>query len=237
MKGFASWAHNASWFTLGIVFASILLFGVVAVQAATTISTNISTGGTLGVTGLSTLTAGYVSAASSTVTGGAFTVTDNTSLQRASTTQITATGNVWFNGFATTTASNGNFATQGTLSITGLSTLVAGFVSQASSTVAGAFTTNGANQFDSTVNASSTLQVTGATRIYGDVTLDGGSGALTLTTSNTATSTLSVGCIQMNATSTASPGKLTLVSNLGTASTTGANGLYFVPVWTFGTCP
>jgi hypothetical protein len=38
--------------------------------AATTISTSISTGGTLSVTGVSTLTGGYVSTASSTVVGG-----------------------------------------------------------------------------------------------------------------------------------------------------------------------
>lgn len=66
MKGFTNWAYNASWFTLGIVVASILLFGVVAVQAATTISTNITTGGTLDVSGLSSL-AGFQSTASSSV--------------------------------------------------------------------------------------------------------------------------------------------------------------------------
>lgn len=48
--------------------------GATLVGAATTISTNVSTGGTLGVTGLSTLTAGFVSQASSTVVG-AFTTT------------------------------------------------------------------------------------------------------------------------------------------------------------------
>jgi hypothetical protein len=63
----------------------------------------------------------------------------------------------------------------------------------------------------------------------GDVT----AGDVTLTTSNTATSTLIVGCIQMYATSTASPGYLTFTS----ASTTGATGTSFLPSWTFGTCP
>lgn len=166
------------------------LFVVAFVEASTTITTNIATGGTLGVEGLSTL-AGFQSTASSSVSAA--------------------------------------------FRVTGLETQVAGFVSQSSSTVAAAFTTNGATRFESTVNASSTLQATGDVRFYGDGIVDGGT--LTLTHTNAATSTLVVGCIQMYATSTASPGKLTLVSNLGTASTTGANGLYFIPVWTFGTCP
>lgn len=44
-------------------------------------------------------------------------------LGNASTSQITTTGNLWVNGFATTTASNGNFATLGTLTAVGKSTL------------------------------------------------------------------------------------------------------------------
>ena len=41
----------------------------------------------------------------------------------ASTTHITTTGNLWVNGYATTTATNGNFATLGTLTAVGLTTL------------------------------------------------------------------------------------------------------------------
>src|SRR3989338_1655545 len=44
-------------------------------------------------------------------------------LGNASTTQLTASGNLWVNGFATTTATNGNFATLGTLTAVGLTTL------------------------------------------------------------------------------------------------------------------
>lgn len=68
-----------------------------------------------------------------------------------------------------------------------------------------------------------------------DLVVDGGSA--TLTTSNTATSTLIVGCIQTYATSTATPVKIQPTSNIGTASTTGANGKYFVTAWQYGTCP
>ena len=55
MKAVFSILRNASWFSLGIAVASILLFGSVVVHAATTINTDISTGGTLTVTGQSTL--------------------------------------------------------------------------------------------------------------------------------------------------------------------------------------
>ena len=68
------------------------------------------------------------------------------------------------------------------------------------------------------------------TTVAGPLTVRGWT---TITTSNTATSTLIVGCIQMYATSTDSPGKLEFT----TASTTGATGASFIPSWTFGTCP
>lgn len=59
---------------------------------------------------------------------------------------------------AVTTIST-NVVTEGTLSVTGLSTLTAGYVSQASSTVVGAFTATGA------ATLGSTLGVTGATTL------------------------------------------------------------------------
>jgi len=296
MKGFTDWAYNASWFTLGIAFASILLFGVVAVQAATTISANISTGGTLAVTGASTLTGlataegGFISQASSTVTGGAFTVTGNTSLQQASSTNQTLSGNLWVNGNATTTSA-GAISTQSTLGVTGLSTLTGGFVSQASSTVTGgAFTVTGntslqqasstnqtlsgnlwvngnatttsagaistqstlgvtglstltggfVSQASSTVSTgqltvvgavvgSSTLQVTGATRVYGGLT-NSSSGTSTLTLSSTAAT--QGFCIQAAATSSATPVYFVATT---TGQGTGFGGVMLVG--NFGTCP
>src|SRR5579864_8456819 len=59
--------------TLSSIILSVLVVSAIA-SAATTISTNISTGGTLAVTGASTLTGGFLSTASSTVVGN-FTVT------------------------------------------------------------------------------------------------------------------------------------------------------------------
>lgn len=69
----------------------------------------------------------------------------------------------------------------------------------------------------------------------GDLTVGGGN--VNFTTSNTATSSLIVGCIQTYATSTATPVIFQPTSNIGTASTTGANGLYFVASWKYGSCP
>ena len=70
MKKVISWAQNASWFSLGVAVAGVLLAGTVAVQAATTISTNISTAGTVTATGdvntVGDFNAGGTIAASST---------------------------------------------------------------------------------------------------------------------------------------------------------------------------
>lgn len=69
----------------------------------------------------------------------------------------------------------------------------------------------------------------------GDVTASGGT--INISTSNTATSTLVVGCIQTTATSTASPVKL-VVTAISTTTTTFGNGTTgFAVVAAFGTCP
>ncbi|MDO8522493.1 MAG: hypothetical protein Q7S08_04425, partial [bacterium] len=107
------------------IAATIAFFLVVSiVQATTTISTDITTGGALSVGTTATLT-GAVAA------GSTLSVTGATTLANASTTQISASGISWLNGnvnfggFATTTALTGAFATRGaiaassTLQVTG----------------------------------------------------------------------------------------------------------------------
>lgn len=69
----------------------------------------------------------------------------------------------------------------------------------------------------------STLTVTGAAAITGNATVSGRT--LTVTTSNTSTSTLVVGCVQMYATSTATAMKLQPTTTPGIA------------LWQYGTCP
>lgn len=60
---------------------------------------------------------------------------------------------------------------------------------------------------------------------------------LILTTTNSATSTTQVGCIQMTATSTASPIKLVPVATATTTTTFGYGTTGFIMVGVFGTCP
>lgn len=65
----------------------------------------------------------------------------------------------------------------------------------------------------------------------GDATIFGGN--LTVTTSNTATSTIIVGCFQSYATSTATALKLMFTAS----STAPTNGSGIIPVISYGTCP
>lgn len=91
-----------------LISVALVMFAVLGTaSAATTISTNISTGGTLSVAGQS-------------------------SLGNASTTHISTTGSIWVNGLATTTGSTGAFTTQGALTIYGLSNVIGGIRSQPS---------------------------------------------------------------------------------------------------------
>jgi hypothetical protein len=73
MRGVKIFIRNANWFSMSVAVVAGVFLVTLFANASSTISTDISTGGVLGVTGLSTLTGGYVSQASSTVSGGAFT--------------------------------------------------------------------------------------------------------------------------------------------------------------------
>lgn len=75
------------------------------------------------------------------------------------------------------------------------------------------------------------ITTSGALSTTGDSTVSGGT--FTVTTANTATSTLIVGCVQSYATSTATAMKLQF-----TASTTApTNGSGIIPVISYGACP
>lgn len=73
-----------------------------------------------------------------------------------------------------------------------------------------------------------TLTVTGASTLGGN---------LTITSSNTATSTASVGCVQTSATSTATPVKLVLGKVGSSATTTLYNTSSGAVYWAYGNCP
>ncbi len=61
-------------------------------------------------------------------------------------------------------------------------------------------------------------------------------GGITVTTTNTATSTTSVGCVQTTATSTATPIKLSYATYPNATTTYSGTSSGFV-TWTFGSCP
>jgi hypothetical protein len=100
-------------------------------------------------------------------------------------------------------------------------------------TTAGNITTTAGN-IEATAG---TLTVGGTSVLTGDVTLSGGSGALVITTSNSATSTLQVGCIQTYATSTATAVRLVLSSAASSTATFGAGNAVGGVSWNYGTCP
>src|SRR3989344_3730658 len=209
MKSIVSWIENASWFSLGISVSVVALFGIMWVQAATTISTSVTTGAsvyatsTISVTGLSSLHAGFVSTGSSTIIG-ALNVTDD----------IFATGTVAFTGlssFHSGFVSTGSSTQIGVLNVTsnifgsstvafgGLSSLHAGFVSTGSSTVEGLLTMDNA----STTGNFSNIQV-----------------------ANTATTTAYLGCIQTYGTTTAQKIRLVFYAS----STVGSVATSYNPI-------
>ena len=109
---------------LSVVISTLVsvLFVAASVSAVTTIDLNVNTGGTLTVTGLS-------------------------SLANASTTVMSTSGNFMVGGRATTTASSGNIETQGTITVgssgTAITSMVSGVCGLAATTVAASSTAMG----------------------------------------------------------------------------------------------
>lgn len=83
-------------------------------------------------------------------------------------------------------------------------------------------------------NGDLTLTNGNITLTNGNITNSTAGKTLTLTTSNTATSTLKVGCIQMNATSTATNIRLLFSASATTTISGTAAGTV---AWGYGTCP
>ena len=122
-----------------------------------------------------------------------------------------------FGGTATTTINAaGNITGPGTLSIYGLSTL------QGSAT-----TTD--------------LSVNGVARFGGTATTTiSAAGNITQPTTNSATTTITVGCIQAYATSTATAVRIEFGANAlatSTFRTGGSGGVGGLMAWSYGTCP
>lgn len=148
---------------LSAVLISVF-FVAAAVFGATTISTNISTDGTLTVAGASTLSGALTVAGASTLSGAA---------TLSSTLAVTGDSNV--NGMATTTAATGNFGTEGSIAIATsspaqeLGVVGDGFFGSAATTTLFLDTTSGGG----------CIQMRGATSsvVYRMYISEGGSGA------------------------------------------------------------
>src|SRR3989344_1800155 len=202
------------------VFA--ILFAVGFAQAATTISTNVSTGGTLAVTGVSTLTG-------------------LTSMIQASSTRFSVHDTAYFGGSATSTfastgaltlaaalsGTSGTFST--TLSVTGLATFLAGATTTQMTYLSGD-TFKNATASSTVLSADLTIG-SGATG-SGDLTiLNNGNAAGTI-----ATSTVTVGCINTTATSSATQIKLVFNATATSSGLVAGTNSGFV-LWQYGTCP
>ena len=142
-----------------VLFGALLsvIFIAVSVSAATTISTNITTAGTLNVDGNSTL--------ASVDVGGAYSG-GGSGLTIAATGALTTNGDLDVGGMATTTASTGNIATQGTLTVTGNSVLL-------STDIGGAYSAGGSG---ATVAATGALSINGNLAVNGMATTTASSG-------------------------------------------------------------
>lgn len=95
--------------------------------------------------------------------------------------------------------------------------------------------TNFTNVVAEDVTATDDLAVTDDATITDDLTVSGGS--FTLTTSNTATSSATIGCIQMYATSTATAWRLALSSIASTTALHGGGNADVAVMAQYGTCP
>lgn len=112
-------------------------------------------------------------------------------------------------------------------------TLVANAVTTISTAIvtAGNITTSAGNI---TATAGNIVATAGDLTVGDDATISGGN--LTVTTTNAATSTLEVGCIQMYATSTDTAVNLQFHASSTLADSTNGTGDGLV-VWAYGSCP
>ena len=154
------------YISAGVSVVVSFLFVFLTVYGASTVGSNISTDGTLAITGLATLTGGFVSVASSTAVG---TLQVNGALNATSTVGITGVARL-FGGFTSSASSSvdGAFAVTGSMDVngslrasstvvaTGISRLYGGFTSSASSSVDGAFSVSGNTALDGRLRVGAT---------------------------------------------------------------------------------
>ena len=91
------------------------------------------------------------------------------------------------------------------------------------------------------VDGTTIIDGSGAATLAADATFNGGDGAIVITSSNSATSSVTVGCIETYATSTATTVRLQLGTGNSISTTTSrdasAAATGGVVYWFYGTCP
>lgn len=218
-------SKGQQYFTVGAsILVSFLVVWMLAV-GATTISSNVSTDGTLTASGLTTL--GF-----------------------ASTTSVSLSQNLMVNGMATTTGSSGNIATEGTLTVAGATTLSSTLsVASGLTTLGFASTTSVSLTQNLMVNKKATT--TGSTGNFateGTITSVGNIGVGTTTPSaeisalGAATTTVYItssgsgigGCIELIGTN-GTVYKM-YVGGGETATTTTSGRVGFTAIWIAGSC-
>ena len=189
----------------GLTFGNSFVVSASGITVTPTVSGTILNSGLANSTIGATSPNGTLSFGSAASLGSTFTADVNfahpnswTGLQQfqnASTTIFSAYGPAYFGATATST-----FATNGGLTLAGLGTFTSGFVSQASSTVVGNFTTTGTNAFSGASNftglgtwANGFLSQASST-VVGNLTLTGTLAAQAATfTGTTGTTTIAAG--------------------------------------------
>ena len=187
-----------------------------AVTGTASISSNATVGGTLGVTGESTL----ASATVSDLTSGRVVLAGTAG-------SLEDSGNLTFNGTLLSVTGNastsGNITAGGTLSVTGTSTFTGAVTASSNATVGGTLDVTGATSL------SNTLTVSGATALNGGLTMDTNKFTVADTTGNVATAgTLDVtgattltGLLTANGGITADSGVFTVADTTGNVHTGG----------------
>lgn len=177
--------NKFNWRTTVSVTASVVIsvfFVFLTVYSASTIGTNVSTGGTLSVSGVSTLTGNVAASGTLQVTGAAIfydPVTFRTGIGASSTVSITGSTTI-----AGALNVSGAFTAMSAAVINGSTTigaqLNAGVINASStvlvngsSTIAGALNVQGVARFANQIDASSTLAVGGGASFFSSSTVSG----------------------------------------------------------------
>jgi hypothetical protein len=199
--------------TFAVVVA--LLLSVAFVQSATTISTNISTGGTLAVTGLSTLSGGATTTTITLLNGEVISNATDGVIQMngiASSTSITL-----LNGETITNATDGTITLTGAVTATGLATFSSGATTTTLTLLNGAVISEAT---DGVVQINATASTTGITLLNGETITNATDGTIAITGALSVSATTSPVSVVIGSSTPTSIGGNVFVLNNTSGTTT-----------------